>query len=97
MLPWPLYLQINDWFMEEGTAEGVFGAIFSKLTVNLTCREDNKKQVCLSISCTVGTHLPFHSPMKNAIREGMTHKAACTHCYGNPLDVSANFVSSVFH
>ena len=47
MLPWPLYLQINDWFVEEGTAEGVFGAMFLKLTVNLACRGDNTKQVCL--------------------------------------------------
>jgi hypothetical protein len=33
--------------MEEGNVEGVFGAMFSKLTVNLACRGDNTKQVCL--------------------------------------------------
>jgi len=71
VLPWPLYLQINDWFMEEGTAEGVFGAMFLKLTVNLACRGDNTKQVCLKHLMYSGDSFAIPSPMKNAIREGM--------------------------
>ena len=71
MLPWPLYLQINDWFMEEGTAEGVFGAIFSKLTVNLACRGANTKQVCLKHLMYSGDSFAIPFSHKNTIREGM--------------------------
>ena len=98
MLPWPLYLQINDWFMEEGTAEGVFGAMFSKLTVNLACRGDNTKQVCLKHLMYSGDSfaIPFSHEKCNQRGDDLTKRLA-RHCYANPLDASADFVSSVFH
>jgi hypothetical protein len=30
-----------------GTLDGIFGKLFSTLTVNMACRGDNTKQVCL--------------------------------------------------
>jgi len=37
-LTWGLYKQFNDWFLAEGTLEGIFAAAFSKLTMTLACR-----------------------------------------------------------
>jgi len=37
-LTWALYEQFNDWFLAEGTEEGIFAAAFSKLTMTLACR-----------------------------------------------------------
>jgi hypothetical protein len=34
-LTWGLYSHFNQWFYEDGSAEGIFAVIFSKMTCNL--------------------------------------------------------------
>lgn len=46
-LPWPLYQEINQWLMEMGTKDGIFGVVYAKLTVNLACRGDNTNTICI--------------------------------------------------
>ncbi len=35
---WGLYEQFNWWFYAMGNEDGIFAAVFSKLTCNLACR-----------------------------------------------------------
>ena len=97
-LPWPLYLKINRWFLEDGSPECIFGAAFAKTTMNLACRGDNTGQICTK-------HLewendcfgiPFaHEKCHQARKD--TSKRLPRHCYSNPLDQQADFSSALFH
>jgi hypothetical protein len=84
--------------MKDGTEMGVFGGFFSSLTVNLACRGDNTKQVCVKHMMAAGDSfmIPFSHEKCNQTGDDMT-KRLPRHIYANPLDVSADFVSKVFH
>ena len=45
-LSWRLYEKFNEWFLIEGTPEGIFGKAFSVLCVNLAARGKSTAQVC---------------------------------------------------
>ena len=87
-LPWPLYLQLNEWFLEEGSNECLFAAAFAKTTCNLACHGDNTSQIytkhlgweqdCFGIPFDASKRLPRH-------------------CYSNPLNQAADYSSALFH
>ena len=45
-LSWELYERMNQFFLMEGTEEGIFGVAFSTLCVNLAARGKSTAQVC---------------------------------------------------
>ena len=99
-LPWQLYLDFNSRFYELGTAQGIAGAVFSKLTVNLACRGDNTKQLCVGHIQPAGDSfaIPFAHEKTNQ-KGGNAAKLLPRprHCYGNnPLDFSVDLCLSIF-
>ena len=97
-LPWPLYLEINKWLLQLGTPEGIFGAAFSKATVNLACRGDSTGQICTKHFMWAGDSfgIPFSHSKDSQTGEDPT-KRLPRQCYCNPLDQAADFISSIFH
>jgi|Transcript_4726 hypothetical protein len=89
---------MNDWFMEEGTEMGVYGGFFSSFTVNLACRGDNTKQVCVKHVMPAGDSfmVPFSHEKCNQAGDVMTMRLP-RHIYANAMDASADFVSKGFY
>lgn len=82
-----------------GSSEGVFGAAFSKLTVNLACRGDNTGQVCtkhLGVWSGDSFGVPFAHEKRNQKGDDEIRKLP-RQCYCNPLDFSSDIMSSLFH
>ena len=46
-LTWALYGCFNQWFLEDGSTEGVFACLFSKLTCCLVCRGKSTGQIIM--------------------------------------------------
>ena len=97
-LPWNLYLKSNEWMMNQGTGEGIYGCAFAKTTVNLACRGDNTGQICVKHLIMMGDSfgVPFAHEKRNQKGEDALRKLP-RQCYCNPLDQSADIMSSLFH
>lgn len=96
-LTFPLYCEINKWFLELGTHEGIFAAAFAKVTFNLACRGDSTGRVRIKHLqwCGDSTGIPFAHEKANQTGENSKKKLP-RHCYSNPFDVLADFSSGVF-
>ena len=71
-LPWKLYLQSNDWMMNQGSGEGIYGCAFAKTTVNLACRGDNTGQICVR-----GTPVAYRLLTRKGTKRERMHYEPC--------------------
>ena len=76
-LPWPLYLEINKWLLQLRTPEGIFGAAFSKATVNLVCRGDSTSQICTEHFMWAGDSFGIPFSHRRTPRRGKTQQNNC--------------------
>ena len=96
-LSWGLYQRLNELFLNEGTAEGLFGAAFSKLTCNLACRGKSTGQICTkqmlwqddSLEISFG-HIKDRQTGSNSI------KKLPRNIYCNPLELALCPVTAIF-
>ena len=97
-LPWPLYLQLNEWFPEEGSNECLFAAAFAKTTCNLACRGDNTSQIYMKHLCWEQDCFCIPFCHEKAHQDsGDAFKRLPRHCYSNPLNQAADYSSALFH
>ena len=70
-LTFPLYCEINKWFLQLGTHEGIFAAVFAKVTFNLACCGDNTGRVRIKHLqwCRDSTGIPFAHEKNNQTGE----------------------------
>ena len=86
-LPWSLYLQINEWFLEEGSNESLFAAAFAKTTCNLVCRGNNMSQIYTKPLAWEQDCFGIHFCHEKAHQDGGdATKKLPRHCYSNPLN-----------
>ena len=96
-LTWALYSRFNEYFLMEGTEEGVFGKAFSTLCVNLAARGKSTAQVCTkhmkwSDDCM---HVAF-AHIKDAQDGSNTIKKLPCSIYCNPLTHSNCPLAAIF-
>lgn len=99
-MPWGLYQQLNKWFLESGKPDGIFGAAYAKMTVNLACRGDNTKTVCVKHLIWKDDSAGIQFAHEKAHQTGNdATKKLPRNCFCNPLPGSwaSDFPSSIFH
>jgi hypothetical protein len=96
-LPYALYLKINKWLLKNGSKEAIYSRAFSTNTWNLCCRGDNTGNILvrhlLWRSDAIG--VPFAHEKGNQLGQDRT-KRLPRHCYANPLDWRADYMSANF-
>ncbi|KAL7542442.1 hypothetical protein ACHAWF_007176, partial [Thalassiosira exigua] len=87
-LTWALYGRFNQWFLEDGSTEGVFACLFSKLTCyHYEADELARRQP---------RDIPFFH-LKDSQTGAAKIKKLPRHCYINPLNESFDLLSSLLH
>lgn len=99
-MPWEMYRDTTRWFYSLPEGDGIFGAAWSKTTVNMCCRGDSTGQICTKhlvlsdsgdsfgiAACHAKDSQTGTDPVKLIPRD----------CFCNPLDFFADWASSVFH
>ena len=97
-LTWGLYEQFNKWFLAEGTEEGIFACLFSKLTCNLACRGNSTSQVCTKHVKWLDDclEIPFAHGKDQQTGDNQLKKLP-RHCYSNPLNCACDLPSALLH
>ena len=91
-----IHKKIQQWFIEDGSLEAVFGRAYSNLTWNLDCRGDSTSSVCHKhlIWWTDSCGVPFAHEKNN--QEGDSTKKRPRHIYANPFDPALDCILSLF-
>ena len=97
-LTWGLYEQLNKWFLEMGTEEGIAAACFAKLTCNLACRGNSTSQICTKhIQWLDDCMQIMFAHGKDQQKGDNQVKKLPRHCYANPLNLASDLPSALFH
>lgn len=97
-LTWGLYEQLNKWFFEMGTEEGITAACFAKLTCNLACHGNSTSQVCTKhIQWLDDCMQIMFAHGKDQQKGDNQVKKLPRHCYANPLNLASDLPSALFH
>ncbi|KAL7524621.1 hypothetical protein ACHAWF_001023, partial [Thalassiosira exigua] len=97
-LTWALYGCFNQWFLEDGSTEGVFACLFSKLTCCLACRGKSTGQIIMKQMNWLDDSLeiPF-AHLKDSQTGAAKIKKLPRNCYANPLNESFDLLLSLLH
>ena len=89
-------MKINEWFLQQGTPDAIYGAAFAKATVNLACRGDNTAQICTKHLMWSGDSvgIPFCHQKDHQTGDDPVKKLP-RQCYSNPLEQAADFMSGI--
>jgi hypothetical protein len=96
-LPFHLYLKIHKWLLRNGSKEALYCRAFSTTTWNLCCRGDNTGNILVRhlLWRADSTGVPFAHEKGNQLGQDRT-KRLPRHCYANPLDWRADYMSANF-